>query len=139
MTAKELLQQAAVAMTRAYALYSHFQVGAALLTKSGKVYLGCNIENAAYGPSNCAERSAVFSAVSQGEREFAAIAIVGGPDGKPEGPCPPCGVCRQVLREFCPDDFPIYLQEKNGDPLPCTLAELLPRSFGGEFLRTGGV
>lgn len=133
-TAKELLEQAAVAMGRAYAPYSGFQVGAALLGRSGTVYLGCNVENAAYGPSNCAERSAVFSAVSQGEREFAAIAIVGGPEGKPEGICPPCGVCRQVLREFCPEDFPVHLQDADGQVRTFTLAELLPESFGSSFL-----
>ncbi len=137
MTPEELLEQAAVAMSRAYTPYSRFQVGAALLGRSGKVYLGCNIENAAYGPTNCAERSAVFSAISQGEREFAAIAIVGGPEGKPEGPCPPCGICRQVLREFCPDDFPIYLQEADGRVKPFTLAQLLPEGFSGAFLRGG--
>lgn len=134
MTAKELLACAGTAMGRAYVPYSGFQVGAALLGRSGKVYLGCNVENAAFGPTNCAERSAVFSAVSQGEREFAAIAIVGGPGGKPKGICPPCGVCRQVLREFCPDDFPIYLQDADGAVRAFTLGELLPQSFGGSYL-----
>ncbi len=138
MTAEELLQYAATAMGRAYAPYSGFQVGAALLGASGTVYLGCNVENAAYGPSNCAERSAVFSAVSQGERNFKAIAIVGGPRGKPNGPCPPCGICRQVLREFCPDDFPIFLQDADGTVQAHTLAELLPWSFGGSFLNAKG-
>lgn len=136
MTAKELLEQAAVAMERAYAPYSGFQVGAALLGQSGRVYHGCNIENAAYGPTNCAERSAVFSAISQGERTFAAIAVVGGPNGNPEGPCPPCGVCRQVLREFCPDDFPIYLRNADGTVQTCTLIELLPQSFSSANLKT---
>ena len=138
MTAKELLAQAAVAMDRAYVPYSKFQVGAALLGRSGKVYLGCNVENAAYGPTNCAERSAVFSAISQGEREFAAIAVVGGLGGKPKGICPPCGVCRQVLREFCPDDFLIHLQDADGTVRTFTLAELLPQSFGGAFLEKEG-
>ena len=122
MTAKELLAQAAVAMDRAYVPYSKFQVGAALLGRSGKVYLGCNVENAAYGPTNCAERSAV----------------VGGLGGKPKGICPPCGVCRQVLREFCPDDFPIHLQDADGTVRTFTLAELLPQSFGGAFLEKEG-
>lgn len=134
MTAKELLEQAEIAMGRAYAPYSGFQVGAALLGRSGTVYLGCNVENAAYGPSNCAERSALFSAVSQGEREFAAIAIVGGPGGKPEGICPPCGICRQALREFCEDDFPIHLRDADGEVQTFTLSELLPKSFGRSFL-----
>ena len=134
MTPKDLLAQAELAMGRAYAPYSHFQVGAALLGVSGRVYLGCNVENAAYGPSNCAERTAVFKAVSEGERDFAAIAIVGGPGGKPQGPCPPCGVCRQVLREFCRDDFPIYLQGRDGAVETFTLSQLLPESFSGAQL-----
>ena len=134
MTPKELLAQAELAMTRAYAPYSRFQVGAALLGSSGRVYLGCNVENAAYGPSNCAERTAIFKAVSEGERDFAAIAIVGGPGGNLQGPCPPCGVCRQVLREFCRDDFPIYLQSPDGSVQAFTLSQLLPESFFGAQL-----
>lgn len=134
MTPMELLNQAEIAMGRAYAPYSGFQVGAALLGASGRVYLGCNVENAAYGPSNCAERTAVFKAVSEGERDFAAIAIVGGPGGKPQGPCPPCGVCRQVLREFCRDDFPIYLRGEDGAVETFTLSQLLPESFSGAHL-----
>ncbi len=138
MTPKELLEQAARAMARAYAPYSGFHVGAALLGESGTVYLGCNVENAAYGPSNCAERGAVFSAISQGERAFLAIAVVGGPQGRPNGPCPPCGVCRQVLREFCPDDFPIHLQAADGRVLTYTLGQLLPESFSSASIREGG-
>lgn len=134
MTPKELLSQAEIAMGRAYVPYSGFQVGAALLGASGRVYLGCNIENAAYGPTNCAERTAVFKAVSEGERDFAAIAIVGGPGGELQGPCPPCGVCRQVLREFCQDDFPIYLRDRDGSVLTYTLSQLLPESFSGAQL-----
>ena len=134
MTPKELLSQAEIAMARAYAPYSGFQVGAALLGVSGKVYLGCNVENAAYGPSNCAERTAVFKAVSEGERDFAAIAIVGGSGGNLQGPCPPCGVCRQVLREFCRDDFPIYLRDLDGSVQTFTLSQLLPESFSGAQL-----
>lgn len=129
-----LIEQAEAAMARAYAPYSRFQVGAALLGRSGTVYLGCNVENAAYGPSSCAERNAVFAAVSQGERQFDAIAIVGGPGGHPERACPPCGVCRQVLREFCGDDFPIYLRGADGGTLTYTLGELLPESFSGANL-----
>ena len=134
MEMEELLRRAAQARQNAYAPYSHFQVGAALLGVSGRVYLGCNVENAAYGPSNCAERTAVFKAVSEGERDFAAIAIVGGPGGVPQGPCPPCGVCRQVLREFCRDDFPIYLQGRDGAVETFTLSQLLPESFSGAQL-----
>ena len=129
MTPEELIRQAKLPMNRAYAPYSGFSVGAALLGTSGRVYLGCNIENAAYGPSNCAERTAVFKAVSEGERQFQAIAIVGGPGCRLTGFCPPCGVCRQVLREFCPDDFPIYLCNGEGTLQTFTLAQLLPESF----------
>lgn len=101
-----LFEVATVFRRRAYTPYSHFQVGAALLTKGGKIYGGCNIENAAYSPTNCAERTAFFHAVSEGEREFAAILIVGGKEGGPPVFCTPCGVCRQVMAEFCaPDEF----------------------------------
>lgn len=134
MTPEQLLEQAHSAMLRAYAPYSGFFVGAALLGKSGRVYLGCNVENAAYGPSNCAERSAVFRAVSEGERDFAAIAVVGGKQGKPDGICPPCGVCRQVLREFCTDDFPIYLEDADGAVRTFSLGALLPQSFSGAII-----
>ena len=113
MKKQALLELAHQARTYAYAPYSHFQVGAALLAKSGNVYTGCNIENAAYTPGNCAERTAFFKAISEGEREFTAIAIVGGPEGKqPDGICPPCGVCRQVMMEFCdPELFEIVLED----------------------------
>ncbi len=119
---------------RSYAPYSHFHVGAALLDKNGKIWTGCNIENAAYGPSNCAERTAVFKAVSEGAREFEAIAIVGGPEDENGTPqiqdfCPPCGVCRQVLAEFCDRDFKIILANGKGEQKVFTLAELLPESF----------
>ena len=119
---------------RSYAPYSHFHVGAALLGKDGKIYTGCNVENAAYGPSNCAERTAVFKAVSEGCRDFEAIAIVGGPEdekGKPaiKDFCPPCGVCRQVLAEFCDKDFKILLANGAGEIKEFTLGELLPESF----------
>ena len=126
---KELIREALSAMKRAYTPYSHFQVGAALLTKGGKIYQGCNIENAAYGPTNCAERTAIFKAVSEGEREFLAIAIVGGKAGETLNElCAPCGICRQVLAEFCDLDFRIVL----GTPektVVYTLGELLPLSF----------
>lgn len=135
MTPLELVNLAIEAREHAYTPYSHFNVGAALLTREGKVYQGCNIENSAYGPTNCAERTAFFTAVYQGERNFEAIAIVGGPAGKPVSElCAPCGVCRQVMREFCKDDFKIYLSKGDGAILTKTLAELLPLSFSSEDL-----
>ena len=130
---EQLVAAAIEAMRNAYAPYSRYQVGAALLTKAGKIYTGCNIENAAYGPTNCAERTAFFKAVSEGERQFSAIAVVGGAEGIIRDFAPPCGVCRQVMREFCADEFEIHLW--NGSEYrTCTLAELLPLSFGGENL-----
>ena len=115
----------------AYAPYSGFKVGAALLTKEGKVYQGCNIENAAYTPSNCAERTAIFKAVSEGEREFAAIAIVGSMEGESNTlPTGPCGVCRQVMAEFCSLDMPVIIAKSPADYITMTLGELLPLSFG---------
>ena len=129
MTPEELVGQALAAMKFAYVPYSGFTVGAALLTKSGKVYLGCNIENAAYGPSNCAERTAIFKAVSEGEREFAAIAVVGGKDGDAADIFPPCGVCRQVMQEFCGPDFEIHMQKAGGGVFTVKLPELLPFGF----------
>lgn len=128
MTDKELLQAAINAREFAYAPYSGFRVGAALIGKSGKLYTGCNVENAAYSPTNCAERTAVFKAVSEGEREFSAIAIAGGGD-KLNNMCAPCGVCRQVLSEFCGGDLKIVMGNEN-NVISCTLAELLPYSFG---------
>ena len=134
MNYEELINTAIDMTKRSYAPYSHFHVGAALLDKGGKVWTGCNIENAAYGPSNCAERTAVFKAVSEGALEFEAIAIVGGPeaaDGKVviDDFCPPCGVCRQVLSEFCSRDFKIILANGKGEQKVFTLGELLPESF----------
>ena len=135
MTHEELLKTAIEARENAYVPYSHFAVGAALLAKSGKVYRGCNRENAAYGPTNCAARSAVITAVCAGEREFEALAICGGPAGKPVSElCAPCGVCRQVIREFCPDDFPIVLTTDGTKRYETTLAELLPLSFSADDL-----
>jgi cytidine deaminase len=128
MRREELIGNAMAAMKNAYSPYSHFTVGAALLTKSGRVYLGCNIENSSYSVTNCAERTAIYSAVSHGERDFEAIAVVGGKDGRVETYCPPCGVCRQALSEFCKKDFKIYLY--NGVEIQTyTLDELLPQSF----------
>ena len=133
MTDRELLQYAVEAREMAYAPYSGFRVGAALLGKSGKVYKGCNVENAAYSPTNCAERTAVFKAVSEGEREFLAIAIVGGMDENIADFCAPCGVCRQVLAEFCGKDFRVILG--NPDNLKAyTFEEILPFAFGKEDL-----
>lgn len=134
MTPEALIEQAKTAMTRAYAPYSRFHVGAALLGASGRVYLGCNVENAAYGVCNCAERTALFKAVSEGERQFAALAVVGGPEGVIRDVCTPCGVCRQALREFCADDFPIHVCGADGDVRTFTLSQLLPASFSSENL-----
>ena len=129
MNAEKLVELAKEAMTHAYVPYSGYKVGAALLCGDGTVYQGCNIENAAYGPTNCAERTAVFKAVSQGCREFVAIAVCGGKDGVITGAFPPCGVCRQVLREFCEEDFPVYVAGAEGSYETFTLAQLLPHSF----------
>ena len=135
MTSLELVHLAIEAREHAYVPYSHFAVGAALLTKDGKVYQGCNIENSSYGATNCAERTAFFTAVYQGEREFEAIAIVGGKAGKPVSElCAPCGICRQVMREFCKDDFKIFLSKGDGTVLETTLTNLLPLSFSKEDL-----
>ncbi|MCD8241515.1 MAG: cytidine deaminase [Lachnospiraceae bacterium] len=128
---RELIATALLMMERAYAPYSHFQVGAALLGKSGMIYTGCNIENAAYAPSNCAERTAFFKGVSEGEQAFTAIAIVGGPDGMPKDYVTPCGVCRQVMAEFCdPEEFQVILATDRQHYEVCTLGELFPRGFG---------
>lgn len=118
-----------------YTPYSHFKVGAALLTKDGKLYTGCNIENAAYTPTNCAERTAFFKAVSEGEREFRAICIVGGKDGVLTEYTAPCGVCRQVMMEFCnPKTFQIILATGKEQYEIFTLKELLPMGFGPDNL-----
>ena len=129
MTPEELVRQALAAMKFAYVPYSGFTVGAALLTKSGKVYLGCNIENAAYTPSNCAERTAFFKAVYAGERDFTAIAVVGGKDGVIEDVFPPCGVCRQVMQEFCGPDFMIYMGRADDSFVAVRLEDFLPYGF----------
>ena len=127
---EELLLEAIEARKNAYVPYSHFQVGAALLAKNGKVYRGCNIENAAYGSTMCAERTAFFKAVSEGERDFEAIAIVGGPEGGDLRPiCDPCGNCRQVMAEFCKGDFEIIFGSKKSDISVYTLEQLLPLRF----------
>lgn len=109
----------------AYVPYSYFPVGAALLTKNGEVYSGCNIENASYPLSNCAERTAMFKAISEGEKSFEKLVVT----GNTEGPISPCGACRQVLVEFCEPDMPVVLTNKKGDTLNTTVAELLPGAF----------
>ena len=126
---KQLILEAKAAREKAYAPYSSHKVGAALLTKNGKVFTGCNIENASFSPTICAERTAVAKAVSEGDREFAAIAVVGGKDGVITGICPPCGVCRQVLSEFCDGDMPVYLGKGKGEFETVTLKDLLPLGF----------
>ena len=129
---KKLIEAAIKASNNSYSPYSNFKVGAALLTSDNKVFLGCNIENAAYSPSCCAERCAIFKAVSEGYSEFKAIAIVGGTNGNFKDFCPPCGVCRQVLSEFVNKDFKIILGNKNLEYKTYTLEELLPLGFSLE-------
>ena len=128
---KKLIEEAIMAREHAYTPYSHFKVGAALLSKSGKIYRGCNIENAGYTPANCAERTAFFKAVSEGELEFEAIAVVAGPEGGELAFTAPCGVCRQVMMEFCdPKTFQIILAVDKNTYKIMTLEELLPMGFG---------
>ncbi len=129
MKPEQLILIAKAAMDNAYAPYSGCQVGAALLCDDSTVFTGCNIENAAFGPTVCAERTALFKAVSEGKRNFSALAVCGGKNGVITGLFPPCGVCRQVLREFCDDSFPIYLADTGDTYEVCTLGELLPKSF----------
>lgn len=136
---RELIQKmidlATEQLKYSYTPYSHFKVGAALLAKTGKIYTGCNIENAAYTPTNCAERTAFFKAVSEGEREFQAICIVGGKDGVLTEYTAPCGVCRQVMMEFCsPETFQIILATGREQYEVFTLKELMPLGFGPENL-----
>lgn len=127
---QELIETAVKQLEYAYAPYSGFRVGAALLSEDGKIYTGCNIENAAYSPTNCAERTAIFKAVSEGVRQFRAICIVGGQEGKPTEFTPPCGVCRQVMLEFCdPETFQIILAIDPETYEIHTLKEMLPFSF----------
>ena len=136
MKPEELVMLAKDARARSYVPYSGFAVGAALLCKDGKIYQGCNIENAAFGPTICAERVAVFKAVYDGEREFEAIAVAGGRAGEEiTGLFPPCGVCRQVLREFCDLDFMLYLAKENGEYEARSLGEMLPMSFSGADMK----
>lgn len=129
MLEKELCKYAVKAVQNAYAPYSGFKVGAALLTKSGKVYLGCNIENSTFSATNCAERTAFFKAISEGEKDFFAIAIAGGKDGIITNICSPCGVCRQVMTEFCHGDFIVLLVKEENEFEKYTLSQLLPLAF----------
>ncbi len=134
MTDKELISLAKEAAKNAYVPYSHYTVGAALITKDGKVYTGCNIENAAYGPTNCAERTAFFKAVSEGERDFEAIAVVGGKELDFKDYFTPCGVCRQVMMEFCEKNFRILIGKNGEEYLDLTLDEILPYGFSPKAL-----
>lgn len=120
-----LMQAARNAREQAYCRYSHFAVGAALLCRDGSIYTGCNVENGSYSLGICAERTAFLKAISDGKRDFAAIAICGGTENtSPDMPCPPCGACRQVMAEFCGDDFAVILADGVH-----TLGELLPMRF----------
>lgn len=135
MDIRELIDAAYTARERSYSPYSHFAVGAALLCADGKVYPGCNIENASYSMTNCAERTAFFRAVSAGEKEFTMLAVCGGPAGEPASAaadyCMPCGACRQVMAEFCdPEKFEIIVCRTRSDYKEFKLFELLPGSFG---------
>ncbi|RHW38570.1 cytidine deaminase [Lysinibacillus yapensis] len=134
MDMKELIEQSKTARENAYVPYSKFKVGAALLTEDGKVYQGCNIENSSYGLANCAERTAIFKAVSEGSKKFKAIAVV----ADTEGPCSPCGACRQVISEFCSPEMPVYLTNLKGDIQQTTVGELLPGAFKPEDLSNAG-
>lgn len=130
MNQTQLMEAAKKAREQAYVPYSKFKVGAALLTKDGQVFGGCNIENAAYSVVNCAERTALFKAWSEGAREFAAIAVV----ADTKRPVPPCGACRQVISELCPPDMTVILTNLEGDVQTLTVSELLPGAFSPEDL-----
>ena len=130
---KELINAAIKARKNAYTPYSDFKVGAALLTADGDIIRGCNVENAAYSPSICAERTAISAAIACGHKNFTAIAVVGGKDELADN-CYPCGVCRQTLTEFCPPDFPIIIAQSPENYKIMTLSELLPHSFSSENL-----
>ena len=128
---KELINLAIDSKKSSYSPYSKFKVGSALLTKNGKIYTGCNIESASYSPTNCAERTAFFKAVSEGERDFAAIAIAGGYDDENADYCYPCGVCRQVMVEFCNvETFKVIIVKNTNDYKEYLLKDIFPYSFG---------
>ncbi len=131
----DLVRQALAMTEKSYAPYSHFHVGAAVLAESGRIYTGANVENAAFGAGTCAERNAIFHAVACGERAFRAIAVCGGREGVVTSYCPPCGICRQTLREFCdPKRFEVILVKSAEDCRILTLEQLLPESFGPDAL-----
>lgn len=130
MEEKQLINEAIAAREMAYVPYSTFKVGAALLTKDGTVYRGCNIENAGYSMTNCAERTAFFKAVSEGEKEFVSLAVV----ADTEGPISPCGACRQVISEFCDPEMEVILTNLKGDIQKTTVAALIPGAFGPKDL-----
>jgi cytidine deaminase len=130
MNTEQLINEAKEAREKAYVPYSKFKVGAALLTKDGKVYHGCNIENAAYSMCNCAERTALFKAYSEGDKDYSMIAVV----ADTTRPVPPCGACRQVISELCAKDMRVVLTNLNGDVEELTVAELLPGAFSPEDL-----
>lgn len=129
MNKKDLFILAKAAMQNSYAPYSKYNVGAVLLCKNGNIYKGCNVENASYSATNCAERTALFSAVANGEKEFSAICVVGGKNGEIRNYAMPCGICRQALSEFCGADFKVYVGISENDIKEYTLGELLPFSF----------
>ena len=135
MTKQELCNLAIKSMENAYAPYSGYKVGAALLTKTGKVFTGCNIENASYTPTVCAERTAIFKAVSEGERNFTMIAVAGGKNGYISGEFPPCGVCRQVLSEFCDGNFTVLAVNGENSYKEYKLSDLFPCSFNSDNLK----
>jgi cytidine deaminase len=135
MNNNELYSLAVKAMEKSYSPYSSCKVGAALLTEDGKVYTGTNIENAAFSPTVCAERVAFFKAISEGEKKFLKIAVAGGKNGEINGIFAPCGVCRQVMREFCHDDFTLILGKSDTEFDVCTLKDLLPLSFSPEDVK----
>ena len=136
MTELELCKLAIKARSNSYSPYSDYCVGAALLTKSGKVFTGCNIENSAFSPTVCAERTAIFKAVSEGERDFSKIAIAGGKNGEAlNETISPCGVCRQVMKEFCSHDFEILLVKSENEYSKTTLGELLPLAFSADNIK----
>ncbi|HDR7586908.1 cytidine deaminase [Bacillus mycoides] len=131
MDKKKYIEEANKMLSKAYIPYSKFPVGAALVTKEGKVYTGCNIENASYGLCNCAERTAIFKAVSEGERDFSYLVIT----GETDGPISPCGACRQVIAEFCDPKMPVLLTNVKGDEKEVTVEQLLPGAFSIEDLK----
>jgi cytidine deaminase len=130
MNVEQLIEEAKVARDRAYVPYSKFPVGAALLTVDGKVYHGCNIENAGYSMTNCAERTALFKAISEGDKQFKMLAVV----ADTSRPVSPCGACRQVISELCDQDMKVVLTNLNGDIQELTVNELLPGAFSSEDL-----